>query len=217
MKGQAVQIKNIFEEREAAGIELILKGAINKGILKCDRTEKGDETYTPFYAVEPVLKYIPADKTVWCPFDEEWSAYYCLMKERGYRVIRSSLSEGQDFFRYEPEAWDIIVSNPPFSKKDRVLERLYSFGKPFAILLPLMALQGQKRYRYLKNGVQILAFDRRVCYHRDTGEGACASGCAFPSAYFCHDFLPESLVLEELVRYERPLRGGIKDRYYKSL
>lgn len=133
-----------YAKREAVSIALALKRTINNGILRCDRTEKGDEHYTPFYAVEPLLKYIPEDKTVWCPFDEEWSAYYRLLKECGYCVVRSSLSEGQDFFSYEPETWDIIVSNPPFSKKDRVLERLYSFGKPFAVLMPLMALQGRK-------------------------------------------------------------------------
>jgi len=47
-----------------------------------------------------------------------------------------------------------------------------------------------------------------VCYHLSVGGAACASGCAFPSAYFCRGLLPESLVLEELTKYERPLKGG---------
>ena len=178
---------------------------INNGVLKCDRTEKGDECYTPFYAVEPLLKYLPADKTIWCPFDEEWSAYCRLLREHGHYVVRSSLLDGQDFFSYEPEQWDIIVSNPPFSKKDKVLERLYAFGKPFAVLLPLAALQGRKRYSYLKNGVQILAFDKRVCYYRGRREDAYAHSCAFASAYFCRSLLPESLVLEKLEQYGRPI------------
>lgn len=153
------------------------------------------------------MKYIPAGRTVWCPFDEEWSAYYRTFQERGYHVIRSSLAEGQDFFGFEPETWDIVVSNPPFSKKDEVLKRLYGFGKPFAVLMPLMALQGIKRYRYLKNGVQILAFDKRVCFHRSSFT-ACAPGCAFPSVYFCRGLLPRDLILEELIRYERPLKDA---------
>ncbi len=178
---------------------------INKGILRCDRTEQGDEAYTPFYAVEPILKYIPTGKKIWCPFDEEWSAYCRLFKEHGYEVIRSSLSDGQDFFCYEPETWDIVVSNPPFSKKDQVLKRLYSFGKPFAVLLPLTTLQGIKRYRYLKNGVQILAFDKRVCFYRGTNHAVCMRSCSFPSVYFCRSLLPQNLILEEIVRYERPV------------
>lgn len=178
---------------------------INNAVLRCDRTEKGDETYTPFYAVEPILKYLPKDKIVWCPFDEAWSAYYQLLRERGYQVVRSSLAEGQDFFTYEPEAWDIVVSNPPFSIKDRVLERLYGFGKPFAVLLPLTTLQGKGRYQYLKNGVQILAFDKRITYYREQNLLVCSSSCSFPSVYFCRYLLPDSLILEELQKYERPL------------
>jgi hypothetical protein len=93
---------------------------LNKGYLTCDRTSKGDENFTPFYAVEPILKYLPKNKIIWLPFDTEWSAFYQLLKERGFNVIRSSLSNDQDFFKYEPKKWDIILSNPPFSKKDEV-------------------------------------------------------------------------------------------------
>ena len=66
---------------------------------------------------------------------------------------------------YEPDRWDIIVSNPPFSLKNKVLERLYLFNKPFAILLPLNSLQGKARYKYFIQGIQILSFDARVSYH----------------------------------------------------
>lgn len=130
---------------------------INIGYLTCDRTSKGDEVYTPFYAVQPLLKYIPKKSVVWCPFDEEWSAYYQALKENGYKVIRTSLADGQDFFKYEPkEKYDVIISNPPFSKKDKVLQRLHELGKPFAILLPLNSLQGQFRYKVFRGGDSIV-------------------------------------------------------------
>ena len=115
---------------------------INIGYLTANRTSAGDEVYTPFYAVEPLLEFLPKDKKIWCPFDEEWSAFYQLLSEKGYDVTRSSLSEGQDFFSYQPDDWDILVSNPPFSKKDDVLKRAFSFGKPFALLLPVNSIQG---------------------------------------------------------------------------
>lgn len=194
--------KNEYGSRKENRRELYGK-KLNTGILKCDRTEKGDEAYTPFYAVEPILKYIPQEWTVWCPFDEKWSAYVRLLRENGRRVVRSSLADGQDFFSYEPKEWDVIVGNPPFSKKDRVLERLYSLGKPFAVLLPLAALQG--RYRHLKNGVELLAFDRRISFYMGRKSVRPASGCAFASAYFCRGVLPEKLVLEEIRQYDRPL------------
>lgn len=64
---------------------------LNKGYLTCDRTAKSDEVYTPFYAVKPLLKYLDKTKTIWCPFDDEWSAFYQMFIENGFKVIRSSI------------------------------------------------------------------------------------------------------------------------------
>lgn len=130
--------------------------ALNIGYLTSDR--KGNELYTPFYAVDPIIKYLPKGKIIWCPFDEEWSAFYVRLKELGYSVIRSSLADGKNFFDFEPDEWDIIVSNPPFSIKDQVIQRLYSFQKPFAILLPLNSLQGKSRYEYFAGGGATVKF-----------------------------------------------------------
>ena len=179
--------------------------ANNIGYLTSDRTEKGDSLFTPYYAVDHVIKYLPKDKIIWNPFDENWSAFYNKLKEEGYNVVRSSLAEGQDFFNYEPEKWDIIVSNPPFSIKDKVLERLYSFNKPFAVLLPLNSLQGKTRYKYFKDGIQILSFDARICYHNKEHMDSVVKGSPFATAYFCKDLLPKDLIVEKLVTYERPL------------
>ena len=44
--------------------------ALNVGYLTSNRTESGDEVYTPFYAVEPLLEFIPKDKTIWCPCEK---------------------------------------------------------------------------------------------------------------------------------------------------
>lgn len=134
-----------------------------------------------------------------------WWKLVCFLKEEGYNVVRSSLAEGQDFFNYEPEKWDIIVSNPPFSIKDKVLERLYSFNKPFAVLLPLNSLQGKTRYKYFKDGIQILSFDARICYHNKEHMDSVVKGSPFATAYFCRDLLPKDLIVEKLVTYERPL------------
>lgn len=101
--------------------------------------------------------------------------------------------EGQDFFEFEPNEWDIIVSNPPFSVKDKVLERLYSFNKPFAILLPLNALQGKTRYEYFKDGIQILSFDARVCYHNEEHMDTVVKGSPFATAFFLQRFTSKRL------------------------
>ena len=42
---------------------------LNVGYLSSDKND--NELYTPFYAVEHIIKYLPKDKTIWLPFDEE--------------------------------------------------------------------------------------------------------------------------------------------------
>ena len=177
----------------------------NIGYLKADKTEVANEQYTPYYAVDPILKYIPKDKKIWCPFDEEWSAFYQSFKNNGYKVERSILSEGKDFFTYEPDNYDIIVSNPPFTKKDEVLKRLYELNKPFALLLPLNALQGVSRYACFKQGIQLLSFDKRIAFHNKADMKEYRKGTAFASAYFCKDILPKDLLIEELREYKKEL------------
>ena len=70
--------------------------ALNIGYLTSDK--ENNELYSPFYIVDHIMKYLPKDKVIWCPFDEEWSAFYIRLKECGYTVIRSSLKDNQNFF-----------------------------------------------------------------------------------------------------------------------
>lgn len=188
---------------KAAQLLMVNILGLNTGYLSASREE--NELYTPFYAVEPILKYLPKDKIIWCPFDKEWSAFTTLLKEHDYNVISTHIDTGEDFFQYEPDEWDIIVSNPPFSIKDKVLKRLYSFEKPFAVLLPLNSLQGKTRYEYFKQGVQLLTFDVRINFHKQDSMDVPVKGSPFATAYFCRDLLPKDLIVEKLESYEREL------------
>lgn len=179
--------------------------ALNVGVLTARNTADSDECYTPFYAVDPVLEFLPKDKKIWCPFDEEWSAFYQTFVRGGYDVVRSSLIEGQDFFEYEPEKWDIMISNPPFSKKDDVLQRAFDLGKPFALLLPANSIQGKKRFKIFRNEIQMLCFDQRIDFHTNGDMENYTKGTPFGSAYFCRNFLPTKLELRELHKYPKKL------------
>ena len=167
-----------------------------------------DECMTLPYAVEPIIKYIPKDAVVWCPFDKEDSEFVKQIKANGNKVIYSHIDNGQDFFTYEPdEHYDIIISNPPFSKKDKVLKRLDELGKPFAMLLPANSIQGNARYQNcFKNGIQMLCFNYRIDYHTNFNFQTYTKGNHFASAYFCRDVLPKDLIVEELIKYERSLK-----------
>ena len=179
--------------------------ANNIGYLTSSKTPEHQEMYTPYYAVEPIVKYIPKHYKIWCPFDEKWSAFYQTFKNLGYDVIRSHISEGKNFFTYEPEEYDIIISNPPFSIKDEILERLYELGKPFAVLLPLNSLQGKSRYKFFSQGIQILTFDQRIGFHNQSNMNLTIEGSPFATAYFCRDVLPNDLIIEELNKFDKKL------------
>ena len=49
---------------------------LNVGFLTSGKTVEHQETFTPYYAVDPILKYVKKEKIIWCPFDKEWSAFY---------------------------------------------------------------------------------------------------------------------------------------------
>ena len=175
---------------------------INKGYLTAKTDKASDEYYTPREAVIPILKYIDKGNkkqyTVWCPFDKEDSEYVKCIREEGHKVIFSHIDDGKNFFEYEPEEhYDCIISNPPFSLKDDVLKILYELETPYAILLPLPTLQGQKRFEYLKD-CQALIFDKRINFYSNEARTQMAKGVAFASIYICRDFLPRDLIFEKL-------------------
>jgi len=172
---------------------------LNIGYLRSKTDKASDEVYTPEIAVLPLLKYIDKTKTVWCPFDiEGLSNYVQIFKDNGIKTIASHIDTGQNFFEYEPEEhYDYIISNPPFSIKDMVLKRLNELNKPYAMLLPLPTLQGQKRFEYLKD-CQALIFDKRINFYKDKEMKQVQQGVSFASIYVCKDFLPEKLIFEEL-------------------
>ena len=176
--------------------------AINKGYLTAKTDKQSDEYYTPKEAVLPIIKYIDKGNkpsyTIWCPFDSEESEYVKCIRAAGHKVIASHIDDHKNFFYYEPDEWyDYIISNPPFSLKDDVLKRLYELNKPFAVLLPLPTLQGQKRFEYLKD-CQALIFDKRVNFWQDKEHTKMAKGVAFASIYICKDFLPNDLIFEKM-------------------
>lgn len=172
--------------------------AENIGYLQSDSSKNGDEQYTPSYAVRPLLEFIPDNKIIWCPFDKEWSAFVSVLENNGNKVIYSHIDYGQNFFDYEPQKWDILVSNPPFSKKDAVLRRAYELNKPFALFLPANSIQGKTRFEIFKNDVQMLCFDKRIDFMNPKHMDSPVKGTPFGSAYFCRGLLPTRLELRRL-------------------
>ena len=155
-----------------------------------------DECYTPDYAVEPILKYIPKDAIVWCPFDTDKSEFVKQVSKQN-EVVYSHISTGQDFFNYEPDDWDIMLSNPPFTNKRKYFERALSFNKPFALIMTNTWLNDSAPKQLFKDkDLQLLMFDKRMKFVSPDGRDN--DKITFSSSYYCWNFLPKQIIMEEL-------------------
>ena len=149
------------------------------------------------YAVKPIIKYIPKNWTVWCPFDTKESEFVKQIKANGNKVICSHISEGKDFYIYEPdEDWDCIISNPPFTNKRKIFERAISFNKPFALIMSNTWLNDSAPKQLFKDkDLQLLMFDKRMKF---LNNGKISNKITFSSSYYCWRFLPKQIIMEEL-------------------
>lgn len=113
-----------------------------------------DEIYTPEVAIIPLLKYLPKNITIWECTDFGESNITKVLKDKGYNVI-STHKENFNFLTDDPTfEFDMIITNPPYSLKDEFIEKCYQYKKPFALLLPITALEGIKRGGgYIENTV----------------------------------------------------------------
>lgn len=150
-----------------------------------------DEYYTPRILVEPIIPFVKPNSVVWCPFDTKDSEFVKALTEAGHKVIHSHIWDGKDFFEYEPNGYDYVISNPPFSRKLEVLERLYKLGKPFAMVLGLPILNYQEVGTFfLDKDLQLLIVDKKVSFDGNTA--------SFNNSYFCYKMLPKDLMFVSL-------------------
>jgi len=156
-----------------------------------------DECYTPAYGVEPILQYIPKGATVWCPFDTEESEFVKQISKQN-EVVYSHIFTGQDFFEYEPDHWDVIVSNPPFTKKRNYFERALSFNKPFALIMTNTWLNDSApKQLFAEKDLQLLMFDKRMRFLNPDGRPN--DKITFSSSYYCWNFLPKQIICSKLI------------------
>lgn len=159
------------------------------------KSNKSDEWYTERKDVELIAQYIPHKWRVWCPFDTAESNFVKVFKEKGYDVVYSHIKDGKDFFEYEPEHYDCIVSNPPFSKRNSVYQRLFSLGKPFAMIANINGcFDCKSRYDlFAHNRFELLIPKGRMRFISPI-EGR-KSAPPFQSIYICHDILKDKIVM----------------------
>ena len=135
-----------------------------------------DNFYTLKKDWEVITQFIPNDKQIWSPFygDGKQKEYFA---EMGYDIIH----EDEDFFSYTPE-YDLIIDNPPFSKKKNILIRLKELDKPFILIMPLEVLVYQY-FKIFKNDIQIIIPNKRLNFLQPNGD---IKKFNYDCAYFCY-------------------------------
>lgn len=175
-----------------------------ENLLKLDLiTKKQDEFYTPEYAIKPLLKYINKDYKIWCPFDTEESHFVKMFKHNGNKVYNSHILNGENFFEMNIDC-DAIISNPPYSLKGEVFERLFELNKKFAMLVGVVGLfESEKRFSmFSENDFEILYLNRRVAYFQDYTEQKPSLNPPFSSVYICKGLLPKQICFDRIIKSE---------------
>jgi hypothetical protein len=162
--------------------------------LKIQMNGRSDEFGTPKEAIIPLLPYIKKEWVIWeCAWGKGSLAKH--FYDEGFNVI----GDDRDFIKdeYIESPYDIIITNPPYSLKEEFLTRCYELKKPFALLMPLTALEGIKRGKLFREfGIQLIIPNRRINFETPSGKG---SGSWFSTAWFCWKLdLPKDLMFVEL-------------------
>lgn len=162
-----------------------------------------DEQYTPKCGVEILLPYIQhlKNKIIWCPFDKKDSQFVIVLKQNRFNVIYSHIEYKQDFLTYEPEKWDVILTNPPYKNKRIYWERALSFNKPFALLLPINILSDSiinTTMKGKKKELQLLIPNKRMRFYNNKTKKV-GNQPTFKASYFGVNIFKQQLILADMV------------------
>ena len=154
---------------------------------------KNDEFYTPKEAIYPLLKYLDKNKIYWECTDFGDSNIRKVLVKNGFKVIATKKEE-IDFLKDDPLfKFDVIITNPPYSIKDKFIRRCYELNKPFMLLLPITALEGKERNKlYKEKGIELIVLNKRINFMKDK------KNVWFNTSWFCHQICNKQLNFEEV-------------------
>lgn len=167
------------------------------------KVREKDRCQTPPYALGPLFPYIDPSWIIWEPACGDGQLIKPL-SQHCKAVISTDILDGYDFLDYQPERFDAIITNPPYSNpaKFDFIERCYELGKPFALLIPVEALGAVTAQRQFKRfGVQLLLLDKRINF-KMPNTGYANGGAQFPTFWCCWKMLPEPIIFGEIDRQQ---------------
>lgn len=131
---------------------------------------KQDEWMTPYEIAQTCYDLLgaKAGQKVINPFDKPESNFVKVAENNGLNSIHGIT----DYLEATFYSYDLLCTNPPYSIKDKVIEKVYQYGKPAALVLPADSLSGVKRHHLFKTFgyPSIYVPQKRIAYSNGYGE-----------------------------------------------
>jgi hypothetical protein len=168
-------------------------------------TTPKDTWRTPPYAVRPIMRFLKPRSRILCPFDMPDDAFPVELRKAGHIVTALHIDTGNDFFLSDGgdvAEFDYIISNPPYSVKDRVFERLLLLNRPFAMLMGATAglFEGKRFDLFEKQPPELLWLKPRVAFIDQSGRAM--KSPPFQSCYVCRGVLPRKIIFARMRKEE---------------
>lgn len=159
-----------------------------------------DEWYTTARSVSLIIPYIKKRgyQRILCPFDKPESNFVKLFTEEGFDVTYGHIETGQDFFDIQDfSQFDAVVSNPPFSKREKILRKLFETGIPFGLILNFNGLFDSKiRFDLFRNNdFELLIPSGRMHFFNEDIKGKSPQ---FQSVYVCKNLLDKQICFADM-------------------
>jgi len=176
----------------------------SKGYTTTSKTPdvpQGRDTFeTPNYAVDLLVPFIPCRvRSIWeCACGS--GKIRRRLQHYGYQVYGSDIRDlkevvdiNESFLEDTKAKWvlgpnfeaiDMIVTNPPYSIKEKFIERAFEIGKPFAFLIN--ADYSGLQISWIERGCEKIIPNRRIDFITPTGRQGSTSASQFHSMWLTY-------------------------------
>jgi len=163
--------------------------------LPLKQKDKVDDGYnTPHHCFEDIIDFIPNREklVVYEPFilNNKYSTSKASLLSLDFKKVIGETT--YDFFEmYDKLEYDIIISNPPFSIKNKIFKLLKQIDKPFILIVPVSIITKEYFMKDYKDQYQIIIPKKRIQFIRDNVQ---LKRCWFDCVYIAYKMnLPKDI------------------------
>jgi len=154
--------------------------------LPLKQKDKVDDGYnTPHHCFEDIIDFIPNREklVVYEPFilNNNYSTSKASLLSLSFKKVIGETT--YDFFEmYNKLDYDIIISNPPFSIKQKIFKIIKEINKPFILIVPVSIITKKYFMDNFKDDFQIIIPKKRIQFIKDDVQ---LDRCWFDCVYIC--------------------------------